>query len=208
MIKAIETQYRGYRFRSRLEARWAVFFDALHIKWEYEPEGYEINGYKYLPDFHLTELGFWIEIKPTDPDKKAITKIETLEEELKVPCFLFYGQFKLPYDDDYPWAVPAYSGKMDWPYLWCECQDCGAMGIEFDGRSDRLPCKESYWSSVVNRGMRKVINIPAEYRIIKAGCPRHGANSDKGYNYDSPRLIDAYLAAMRARFEYGESGST
>jgi hypothetical protein len=28
-IKAIETSYKGYRFRSRLEARWAVFFDAL-----------------------------------------------------------------------------------------------------------------------------------------------------------------------------------
>jgi hypothetical protein len=25
--KAIETHYKGYRFRSRLEARWAVFFD-------------------------------------------------------------------------------------------------------------------------------------------------------------------------------------
>lgn len=27
-IKAIDTYYKGYRFRSRLEARWAVFFDA------------------------------------------------------------------------------------------------------------------------------------------------------------------------------------
>ncbi len=30
-IKAIETRYKGYRFRSRLEARWAVFFDALSV---------------------------------------------------------------------------------------------------------------------------------------------------------------------------------
>ena len=34
-MKPIETEYKGYRFRSRLEARWAVFFDALNIKWEY-----------------------------------------------------------------------------------------------------------------------------------------------------------------------------
>ncbi|MCB6994492.1 hypothetical protein LI177_13475 [bacterium 210820-DFI.6.37] len=27
-LKAIQTEYKGYRFRSRLEARWAVFFDA------------------------------------------------------------------------------------------------------------------------------------------------------------------------------------
>lgn len=26
---AIQTEYNGYLFRSRLEARWAVFFDAL-----------------------------------------------------------------------------------------------------------------------------------------------------------------------------------
>lgn len=41
MIKAIETKYKGYRFRSRLEARWAVFFDALGVRWEYEIEGFE-----------------------------------------------------------------------------------------------------------------------------------------------------------------------
>ena len=54
MIKAIETEYKGYRFRSRLEARWAVFFDAIGAKWEYEPEGYELaDGTMYLPDFVL-----------------------------------------------------------------------------------------------------------------------------------------------------------
>lgn len=45
-IKAIETSYKGYRFRSRLEARWAVFFDALGIEWEYEKEGYELPNIK------------------------------------------------------------------------------------------------------------------------------------------------------------------
>lgn len=42
-IKSIETYYNGYRFRSRLEARWAVFFDAAGIKYEYEPEGFELD---------------------------------------------------------------------------------------------------------------------------------------------------------------------
>ena len=53
-IKAIQTEYQGYRFRSRLEARWAVFFDAMGIQWEYEPEGYALeDGTLYLPDFWL-----------------------------------------------------------------------------------------------------------------------------------------------------------
>ncbi len=64
MIKAIETQYKGYRFRSRLEARWAVFFDALGIEWEYEKEGYDLGeaGW-YLPDFWLPEYGSFFEVK-------------------------------------------------------------------------------------------------------------------------------------------------
>jgi len=58
MCKAIETEYNGYRFRSRLEARWAVFFDALGIDYEYEPEGYGLeSGKKYLPDFKVQCYG-------------------------------------------------------------------------------------------------------------------------------------------------------
>ena len=38
-IKAIETVYNGYKIRSRMKARWAVFFDDAGIKRENEPEG-------------------------------------------------------------------------------------------------------------------------------------------------------------------------
>ena len=67
-IKAIRTEYKGHLFRSRLEARWAVFFDALGIAWEWEPEGYELrDGTRYLPDFWLPtfEGGIYAEVKPT-----------------------------------------------------------------------------------------------------------------------------------------------
>jgi hypothetical protein len=63
-IKAIDTKYNGYKFRSRLEARWAIFFDSLSIKYEYEKEGFDLNGLKYLPDFWLSEYNCWVEIKP------------------------------------------------------------------------------------------------------------------------------------------------
>ena len=53
-VRAIQTEYKGYLFRSRLEARWAVFFDACGVDWEYEPEGYDLgDGLYYLPDFLL-----------------------------------------------------------------------------------------------------------------------------------------------------------
>ncbi len=79
MIKAIETQYQGYRFRSRLEARWAVFFDALGIKWEYEKEGYDLGelGW-YLPDFWLPDKQVWVEVKPQMPSEEESEKIRAL----------------------------------------------------------------------------------------------------------------------------------
>ena len=53
-LSPIQTEYNGYLFRSRLEARWAVFFDACGVEYEYEPEGYHLdNGLLYLPDFLL-----------------------------------------------------------------------------------------------------------------------------------------------------------
>lgn len=64
-IKPIETQYKGYRFRSRLEARWAVFFDALGVQWEYEKEGYDLGEYGwYLPDFWFPKTQHFAEVKP------------------------------------------------------------------------------------------------------------------------------------------------
>jgi hypothetical protein len=43
----IETVYRGIRFRSRAEARWAAFFDLCGWRWSYEP--LDLAG--YIPDF-------------------------------------------------------------------------------------------------------------------------------------------------------------
>lgn len=75
-IKAIETRYKGYLFRSRLEARWAVFFDALGLCWEYEPEGFDLGeDGRYLPDFRVEYPGDddgshheWFEVKSSIRD--------------------------------------------------------------------------------------------------------------------------------------------
>lgn len=63
-IKPIETVYKGYRFRSRLEARWAVFFDAVGMAWEYETAGFDMDGMRYLPDFHIPSMSGGIDYDP------------------------------------------------------------------------------------------------------------------------------------------------
>ena len=93
MIKAIETEYKGYRFRSRLEARWAVFFDALGIAWEYEKEGYDLGeaGW-YLPDFWLPEWKCFVEIKGADCSDEDRAKCEALYHESEHSVFIAQGQ--------------------------------------------------------------------------------------------------------------------
>lgn len=85
-MKPIETTYAGCRFRSRLEARWAVFFDTLGVTWTYEPQGYEVtDGHRepirYLPDFFLPGLGLWVEVKG-----------EMTVDELETACVASYDE--------------------------------------------------------------------------------------------------------------------
>lgn len=91
-IRAVQTRYKGYAFRSRLEARWAVFFDHLGIKWEYEPEGFELgNGLRYLPDFWLPEWRMWVEVKPGPSDATAREKAWRLAEQSGFPVYMSNG---------------------------------------------------------------------------------------------------------------------
>lgn len=88
-IKAIETKYKGYRFRSRLEARYAVMFDALGIKWEYEKEGYDLSEYGwYLPDFYLPERKLWIEVKGQQPTDIEESKAFQLSNGTDIPILI------------------------------------------------------------------------------------------------------------------------
>ena len=58
----IPTEYNALRFRSRLEATWARFFDAMEWPWKYEPFDYE----GYIPDFVLLmpHGNILVEVKP------------------------------------------------------------------------------------------------------------------------------------------------
>ncbi len=63
-IQAIPTTYNGVKFRSRLEARWAVFFDRIYVDYCFEYEGFQLPSGWYVPDFWLPELSTFVEVKP------------------------------------------------------------------------------------------------------------------------------------------------
>lgn len=60
--RATPTRYRGVIFRSRLEAKWASYFDRRGIAWDYEP----VLCREWRPDFVIglgTERAA-VEVKP------------------------------------------------------------------------------------------------------------------------------------------------
>lgn len=92
-MKAIETRYNGHRFRSRTEARWAVFFDHLGVKFEYEPEGYELlDGTRYLPDFYAPNEDCFFEIKGTTVTEEEWAKAGMLAHATQKFVNILVGQ--------------------------------------------------------------------------------------------------------------------
>lgn len=91
-IKAIETRYDGYRFRSRLESRWATFFNALKIPYRYEPDGFVLEGTPYLPDFYLPQFDCFVEIKGVEPTEDELRKARLLCLYSMKRVYLFAGE--------------------------------------------------------------------------------------------------------------------
>jgi hypothetical protein len=78
-IKAIQTRYKGFHFRSRSEARFAVFCDHCGIQWQYEAEGFNLGeDGLYLPDFWIATAQCWVEIKPTNEGHDETKKWKAL----------------------------------------------------------------------------------------------------------------------------------
>lgn len=150
MISSIETKYKGVRFRSRLEARWGMFFDAFHLDWRYEHEGFKLPSGYYLPDFWIPEIQTWIEIKPpfnreyeTEQERwvHAVSLCRELAIETKKRVLLFALDFGswLPQCRESESTMCFFpGGDDDYGYFPCICYECGRLGFEWQGRGNRI----------------------------------------------------------------------
>jgi hypothetical protein len=200
-IKPIETVYNGYKFRSRLEARWAVFFDTAGIRYEYEREGFDLGTRAgrarwYLPDFWLPEHQLWVEIKPAGYGDDVIPwdyKPGTSEWAWDMCHDLARGTgFGCLYIEGHPWP-----GDYDLAHVF-PTDTQGEDGV-LEGEFGACVGCSGLWIAVhpVYRGFDN-------YPIGPHTCDEQHRNmAPQG---TSPRLLDAYRAARRARFEHGAKG--
>ena len=99
----IPTEYNGTIYRSKLEAQFAYLFDCLGIEFEYEPQEFSLEGgLGYMPDFHLTELDKWVEVKGNlnEEDIAKINGFEKLTGNRMVIAMITDGQFQIMDIDD------------------------------------------------------------------------------------------------------------
>lgn len=155
-IQAIETEYAGHRFRSRLEARWACALDKLHITWEYEQNAFELPSGNYLPDFLLRGMGgiadsegrVWLEIKPDDPLERARDdRWPELAMLSQIPVLVAFGMPRGDGDslsgdsrgEGFLWLFDI-DGTCDayLAFAVCDDDDCDKVGVTFEGRSEAV----------------------------------------------------------------------
>ncbi|SRR6266480_246319 len=205
-IKAIETIYNGYKFRSRLEARWATFFNALGIEYWYEKEGFSLGGVPYLPDFYLPRLSYWIEVKPDVPmdderekairlciDSAMTTIILAGDAWTTVKCFNFCSTIQTREE-----ITAKYEKYEDSTVSWITTTEC----IINDRDTHRLMgynlvsgyvWSESVWYECGKCGHVSILGIG----LSCCAC------DPPDFQMDTPRLQEAFTKARQARFERG-----
>lgn len=177
-IEAIETEYKGYKFRSRLEARWAVFFDSLGIEWEYEVEGFELPSGRYLPDFELPikefkypNAKYFYEIKGVPPSKKEKKLASELATTSKHTTHILKGT---------PWKFDCYT----WHNSNKHYNDFFFRSVNYEPDSNQQELEDLEIIAFFLQSLQS-------YRYPEK---------------EHENIPEALLKAKQARFEYGETG--
>ncbi|MFI6594933.1 hypothetical protein ACIBHX_01725 [Nonomuraea sp. NPDC050536] len=219
-FQPIETRYAGCRFRSRLEARYAVLFDKLGIRWEYEVQGFLVGEddekRPYLPDFWLPADRLWVEVKGTE---------ESLDVELIRDAVIPHGG--LPAD-------PTGALLADTSRAGARMLILGPLGRGVVALSDKATGEAagyggpthtvlSFWKGDVLQGAATLAvggvvierwdggivgNDSRDVLWANRGTEWGGLTREGMWISDTfdQRVADAYRAARSARFEHGESG--
>lgn len=228
-IKAIQTEYNGLKFRSRLEAKWAVFFDTAKIRYEYEPEGYETeDGERYLPDFYLPDFDLYVEVKrDTEAGRKEI--IEKCKSFIqwggKIKMILILSDIPGDTVDGGKWAFPVLCWEYDsvafryWTF-WYVPNDAriygciatrlgssiryGREGEHFLYDSIKAVSSNKLDDEKHYRDKWKIIEYAVGFREIDEIMVNEKENIEEEKNVGK-YFYSALAKARQARFEFGET---
>ena len=148
MIKKVI--YDGRHFRSQIEARTAMLFDRLGIDFTYEPDCYELRfknkTVRYLPDFYLTTLNRFVEIKnmgaqPPTLDECRKAKLLAEQNPFSAPCTILFGEIDLEQNLRHGSGRTYFpNGDITFGEVLTECAICRTVDFAKDGRLLHIGC--------------------------------------------------------------------
>ena len=149
MIPSIPTTHNGQRYRSRTEARWAVFFESQAIPFGYEREGYQTEAGWYVPDFTFTAAPRLtiFEVKPKPPTHRETGLLATLAKGIQAHVFVAHGP---PAPDTVIWKV--YSDRRFEPWF---------LALEHEGTAGYLV--SDLWDARQALALRKCASPAGAY---------------------------------------------
>lgn len=115
ITESVPTDYAGIRFRSRLEARWAVFLATAGIEWRYEPRTLAIHVPRrhrlipWLPDFWLPHSAQLAEVKGF-MYADGFRRIRDIAHGTKYDVVIL-GHIPGPFDTRWPIQLHNYKGE-------------------------------------------------------------------------------------------------
>lgn len=202
-IRPIETEYDGRRFRSRGEARLAVFWNEIGVRYSYEQEGYRLsNGRLYLPDFWIPEWDAFVEMKPNvkseiEDGRRAAKQLAADSGKL---VLLFVGELG---DHSY-WVEPYPDETGVLRNSYCDCRKTTYLCDHDLYLPKFCPCFCLGWH----------LDTGTEGSNLKLG--KEPCEFDEDFYATEPRFLwyswalelceSAYNKAKRARFEFDERG--
>lgn len=136
-VAGIPTVYRGTNFRSRLEARWAAFFDLVGWPWVYEP----FDAHGWIPDFLIRgKRSFLVEVGPCVTEQDYRLKADKPSRFLELPTLVVGASVQTGEFGDAGLFVNEFRRH---PIIgsasWFNCAECGRMAIYCDGDC-HYPC--------------------------------------------------------------------
>ena len=198
-LKPIQTRDKGFHFRSRLEARWAVAFDALGLSWEYEPQGFDLgDAGHYLPDFWLPSLEMWAEVKPGELSLDEMKKATSLADASDHRVLLLIGT---PAPAAY-WYIEPWGPERNQKWK-----------VENPGQDPTFLRLLAHESSTLDAVFGKVGDFSPFDPQHRQHFEQFDSYSCQSHPFPFPVEVSgqdmtAIHAARSARFEHGHSGAT
>lgn len=202
-IQSINTNFLGYKFRSRLEARYAAFFTSLDLEWEYEKEGFTWDSrdgekYSYLPDFYFPNGRVYVEIKGVKDvvdglAENELKRLSSFVDQVRRPLVIMPDIHKGTYFAVLrPNESTAQSCSVDEslfpPIVWSDYRGVGMqIAYHTPERIHALMCTGPDCSLSMN--------------CVFIGCVRDQSS------FVSVHVIEALKYAREIRFEHGETPS-